>query len=261
MTAFMSLTSIFNCLAINRAGNNNLEAAAKTTLDSFLFRSKEPIKRQSESTKLITSLNFLSRKSCNFVASVRCFRSLSRFRGNQPHLISKSNPAVFLNAWMQKTIQISSLAQLKSSRDQVLAQEMDLSKLIKNSWNRKAKNQKQSKSRWAKAVPKQWTKLIRRASVPCHSSLDHHSTLVCTITTVLLFSITTVPQLLTPQSVSLCLGYNMTKQLHCIDLRCSELHCIALQCIAMYSIVVWWQKRCDSPHQNTVALSLTKANL
>ena len=106
----MSLTSIFNCLAINRAGNNNLEAAAKTTLDSFLFRSKEPIKRRSESTKLIASLNFWPRKSCNFVASVRCFRSLSRFRGNQPHLISKSNPAVFLNAWMQKTIQISSLA-------------------------------------------------------------------------------------------------------------------------------------------------------
>ena len=212
MTAFMSLTSIFNCLAINRPGNNNLEAAAKTTLDSFLFRSKEPIKRRSESTKLIASLNFWPRKSCNFVASVRCFRSLSRFRGNQPHLISKSNPAVFLNAWMQKTIQISS-------------------------WNRKAKNQKQSKSRWAKAVPKQWTKLIRRASVPCHSSLDHHSTLVCTITTVLLFSITTVPQLLTPQSVSLCLGYNMAKQLHCIDLRCSELHCIALHCIAMYCSV------------------------
>ena len=131
MTAFMSLTSIFNCLAINRPGNNNLEAAAKTTLDSFLFRSKEPIKRRSESTKLIASLNFWPRKSCNFVASVRCFRSLSRFRGNQPHLISKSNPAVFLNAWMQKTIQISSLAQLKSSRDQVLALELDLSKLIK----------------------------------------------------------------------------------------------------------------------------------
>ena len=36
MTAFMSLTSIFNCLAINRAGNNNL-AAAKTTTWFFSF--------------------------------------------------------------------------------------------------------------------------------------------------------------------------------------------------------------------------------
>jgi hypothetical protein len=35
-------------------------------LDSFLFRSKEPIKRRSESTKLITSLNFF------FAASEAC---------------------------------------------------------------------------------------------------------------------------------------------------------------------------------------------
>ena len=134
----MSLTSIFNCLAINRAGNNNL-AAAKTTAWFFSFHSsfifeysfwsyfwlfgrlktttwQKPqldsflpfflIKRRPELTKLISSLNFRAKKLqfcfC-FVASARCFGSLSRFGWNQPQLISKANPAVFLNAWMPKS--------------------------------------------------------------------------------------------------------------------------------------------------------------